>query len=128
MILLAKWAILLFGLFIISVGLLMLFNPERARATLKKAGSTNLINYAEISIRMIPAVALVVYAEYSNFPRAFALIGWFMLGTSLVLFFVPRKVHHGFAVGAAEVLQPVLVRWLAPLAFFFGGVVWWAVW
>jgi hypothetical protein len=95
---------------------------------LKKAGSTNLINYAEISIRMIPAFALVVYAEYSNFPRVFTVVGWFMLATSLVLFFVPRKVHHDFAVGAAEVLQPTLVWWLAPLAFFFGGVVFWAVW
>jgi hypothetical protein len=128
MVLLAKWTILLFGLFIISVGFLMLFKPEKARATLRKAGSTNLINYAEISLRMIPAAALVLYAEGSRFPEVFSVVGWFMLATSVVLLFVPRKVHHGFAVGAAEVLRPVLVRCLAPMAFIFGGLVWWAVW
>ncbi|WP_020570734.1 hypothetical protein [Neolewinella persica] len=128
MVLLAKWIILLFGAFILSVGFLMLFNPARARATLRKAGSTNLINYAEISLRMVPAAALVLYAEGSRFPEVFSVVGWFMLATSVVLFFVPRRVHHGFAVGAAEVLQPTFVRWLAPLAFLFGGVIWWAVW
>ena len=43
--------------------MLMLFKPKRARATLRKAGSTNFINYAEITIRMIPATALIIYAD-----------------------------------------------------------------
>lgn len=128
MVMVAKWIILLFGLFIIGVGLLMLFAPERARGTLRKAGSTNLINYTEISLRMIPAAALVIYAGSSRFPEVFTVFGGFMLATSAVLFLVPRKVHHNFSLAAAEVLRPVLVRCLAPVAFFFGGVIFWAVW
>ena len=46
----AKLIVLLFGVFIILVGLLMLFNPKKARQILRKAGSTPLINYTEITI------------------------------------------------------------------------------
>lgn len=76
MITLAKWTVILFAVFIIAVGLLMLFAPEKARATLRKAGSTNFINYAEITIRMIPAIGIIVYADYSKYPDVFNLFGW----------------------------------------------------
>jgi uncharacterized membrane protein YfcA len=123
MIILAKWVIILFGVFIISVGLLMLFAPEKARATLMKAGSTNFINYAEITIRMIPALAMIVYADFSKYPQAFKLFGWFMLGTSIILYFVPRKVHHGFSLRAAEILKPHYVRWISPFSLLLGSVI-----
>ncbi len=69
----AKWVIILFGIYIILIGFLMLVKPKMARAILRKAGSTNLINYAEITIRLIPAVALIFYSDYSKFPEAFAI-------------------------------------------------------
>jgi len=46
----AKWTIILFGLFFICVGFLMLIRPDKAREIVRKAGSTNFINYAEITI------------------------------------------------------------------------------
>lgn len=123
MIIVAKWVIILFGVFIISVGLLMLFAPEKARATLMKAGSTNFINYAEITIRMIPALAMIIYADFSKYPQAFKLFGWFMLGTSIILYFVPRKVHHGFSLRAAEILKPQYVRWISPFSLLLGSAI-----
>jgi uncharacterized membrane protein YfcA len=120
MIMLAKWVVILFGAFIIYIGLLMFFAPEKARATLMKAGSTNFINYAEITIRMIPALAMILYADFSKYPDVFKLFGWFMLGTSLILYFVPRKLHHGFSLRAAEILKPHYVRWLSPFSLLFG--------
>ncbi len=98
----------------------MLFNPQKARATLRKAGSTNFINYAEITIRMIPAAALVLAADISKYPDAFKLIGWFMLGTSFVLYFVPRKMHHQFSLKAADILKPLYFQLIAPLAVAIG--------
>lgn len=123
MITLSKWIVILFGVFIIYVGLLMFFAPEKARAALKKAGSTNFINYAEITIRMIPALAMILYADFSKYPEVFKLFGWFMLGTSIILYFVPRKIHHGFSLRAAEILQPQLVRWLSPFSLLFGSAI-----
>ena len=97
MVTIAKWTVILFGLFIIYVGFLMLFDPEKARGTLRKAGSTNFINYGEITARMIPAIGLILFADYSKYPAAFKVYGWLMLGTSIVLYFVPRKLHYKFS-------------------------------
>lgn len=120
---LAKWAVIIFGIFIIFVGFLMLFAPERARATLRKAGSTNFINYAEITIRLIPAVALILYSDFSKFPLAFTIFGWFMGITSLILYLVPRKTHHAFSMKSADMLKPKYVQLISPFAFLFGGLI-----
>jgi uncharacterized membrane protein YfcA len=118
----AKCTIILFGIFFISVGFLMLLAPEKARNTLRKAGSTNFINYAEITIRMIPATGLILYADLSKFPESFKIFGWFMLATSLVLYFVPRQWHHTYSLQCAEVLKPLYVRLISPFAFLFGAL------
>ena len=98
----------------------MLVNPVKARDILKKAGSTNFINYAEITIRMMPAAAMVVYAEYSRFPEVLKIVGWFMLVTSLILYFVPRRFHHNYALKSAEILNNNFIRFLSPISVIFG--------
>lgn len=124
----AKWIIILFGIFLILVGFMMLFKPNTALDTLKKAGSTPFINYAEITIRMIPAAAMVIYSEYSLFPQFLNLLGWFMLGTSFILYFVPIKLHHNFALKSAENLNPLIVRFISLPSFLFGGFMFCTVW
>ena len=123
MLTLAKWTVIFFGLFINFVGFIMLLYPNKARGTLRKAGSTNFINYTEITLRMVPAIGMIIYSDFSKFPEVFKLYGWFMLGTSLVLYFVPRKLHHHFALRSAEILKPLYIRLLAPLAFLIGSAV-----
>lgn len=123
MIALAKWIVILFGIFIIATGILMLFNPVKARETLRKAGSTNFINYSEITIRIIPAIGLILYSDDSKYPDAFNIFGWFMLATSLILYFVPRKLHHQYSLKSAEILKPLYFRLLSPFAFIFGSAI-----
>ncbi len=123
MILTAQLTVILFGVFIISIGILMLFNPEKALATLRKAGSTNFINYAEITFRLIPAIALVIYAPYSRYPEILKLFGLFMIATSIVLYFVPRKYHHAYSMKWAGILKQMNVRFIAPIAFIFGAAI-----
>ncbi|MDP3469850.1 MAG: hypothetical protein Q8S11_16025 [Daejeonella sp.] len=116
----ARWTTILFGLFFISAGLLMLFKPQKARVILRKAGSTNFINYAEITIRLIPAIGLILSAEYSKFPDIFKIAGWFMLCTSLVLYFVPRHLHHNFSLKAADILKPLYFQLISPISLLIG--------
>lgn len=119
----AKWTIVAFGIFFIGVGLMMLFSPQIARAILRKAGSTNFINYSEITIRMIPAAALILSADISKYPEVFKIVGWFMLCTSLVLYFVPRQIHHRFSLKAANILKPVYFQLISPFAFGIGAAI-----
>ncbi len=69
---------------------------------------------------MIPAIALIIYADFSKFPLAFKMFGWMMFITSLVLYLVPRKIHQGFSLKAAEILKPLYFQMISPFAFFFG--------
>jgi uncharacterized membrane protein YfcA len=116
----AKWITILFGSFIILVAFFMLFKPKKVRATLRKAGSTNFINYAEITVRIIPATAMIFYADFSKFPLAFKAFGLFMLITSFVLYFVPRKTHHSFSMKSADILKPIYFQLISPFALLFG--------
>lgn len=119
----AKYTIILFGLFFIFIGFLMFFNPKKARSILRKAGSTNLINYGEITIRMIPATALIIYANLSKFPEVFKIFGWFMLITSLVLYVVPKHHHHKFSNKAADVLKPLYFQFISPFSIIIGAII-----
>jgi len=119
----AKYVIFLFGLFIIGVGFLMMIKPNKAREILKKAASTNLIHFTELTVRMIPAAAIVIYADVSKYPLFFKLFGWFMIGTSLVLYFVPREYHHKYALCCAKLLKPLYIRLLSPFSFILGGII-----
>ena len=119
----AKWIVIFFGVFIIFIGFVMLINPTKARNALRKAGSTNFINYAEITLRLIPAVALILCSELSKFPIAFQIFGWIMLTTSLILYVVPRKLHHKFSMKSADILKPLYFQLISPFAFIFGGLI-----
>ena len=81
-----------------------------------------MINYTEISLRMIPAAALVLVADLSKFPIFFSVLGWFMLATSLVLYVVPRSMHHHYSLRSAEILTPFYLRLISPLSMLFGGL------
>lgn len=120
----AKYIVILFGIFLIGIGFLMLLKPSKARKILRQAGSTNLINYSEITIRMIPAAGLILYSEFSKFPEIFKYFGWFMMVTSVVLFFVPRRLHHRYALMCADILTPKLIKFVSPFSILFGtGVI-----
>ncbi|NER11687.1 hypothetical protein SAMN06265375_10566 [Muriicola jejuensis] len=116
-----------FGLFLIAVGFVMLLFPRVAWNILKKAGSTPLINYGELTLRMIPAAGLILYAGESRFPMVFEWLGWFMIGSSLVLMLLPRRWHHAYALRCAALLPPPVIRLISPFSFAFGGFILYAV-
>jgi hypothetical protein len=101
----------------------MLFAPKKARAILRKAGSNNFINYAEITLRLIPAIAMILYADFSKLPLAFKIFGGIMVLTSLILYLIPRKTHHSFSMKSADLLKPIYFQLIAPFAMLFGGLI-----
>ena len=116
----AKWTTIIFGLFFILAGVIMLLNPKKAREILRKAGGTNFINYAEITLRIIPASALILAADISKYPEIFKIFGWFMLCTSFLLYFIPRRLHHKFSNKAADILKPIYFQLISVFAWIIG--------
>ncbi|WP_165930041.1 hypothetical protein [Flavobacterium caseinilyticum] len=127
MTIIAKWIIILFGIFFSSVGFMMLLAPKKATQILRKAGSTNFINYAEITIRMIPATALILNSDFSKFPDYFKIFGWFMLITSVVLYFIPRQIHHNYSLKCADVIKPLYFQIISPFAILIGMLILYSV-
>lgn len=119
----AKWIVILFGLFIIIAGFIMLFKPNKARFLLREFASTNFINYTEITIRLFVGIAFILYSDLAKSPEIFRIFGWFMLITALILYFVPRKLHHNFSTKSADIIKPYYFRLIAPFAFVFGGLI-----
>lgn len=120
---LAKWIVILFGLFIIASGFLMLLKPKKAQELLRKFAGTNFINYTEITIRLIVGIALILYSDFCKSPEIFKILGWFMLITALILYCVPRKLHHKFAMRSADIIKPFHFRIISPFAFLFGSLI-----
>ena len=119
----AKWILFLFGIYIILAGFIMLLKPVKAREILRKAGSTNFINYAEISVRMLVSAAFIGYSEHAKYPDIFHLAGWFMLITSFILYLIPRKMHHSFSLKSAEILKPVYFQIISLFVFAIGLII-----
>lgn len=116
----AKGIVILFAIVFLLAGGIMFIRPLLFRSWIAKAGSTPLINYGEITIRLIPAIAMVYVAPETKLPLFFQLFGWIMIVTSLVLYVTPRKSHHQLSLGFAEKLKPVYLQCIAPLAFLIG--------
>lgn len=123
MLIIAKWIVIVFGIFLIVSGFLMLLYPKKAINILRKAGSTNLINYTEITIRMIPALALILYADISHYPIILKSLGWFMLATSVVLYVIPRESHHRYSLKWADRIKPFYFQLISPFALCFGAFI-----
>lgn len=123
----AKYTIVAFGLFFIAAGCLMLVKPVKARALVQKAGSTAFINYAELLLRMIPAAALIIYSKYSLCPGVFTIVGWVMVGTSVILLMVPVSTHHRMSSRFAHFLQPHYFQLISPFSIAAGVAITYAV-
>lgn len=113
---LAKWIVIYFGGFFICAVLIMLINPLKAREILRKVGSKSFINYAEITLRMIPAIALILAVDRSKYPEVFKVFGCFMLCPS----FIPRQIHHNFSTKATDYLKPFYLQLILSFAFVIG--------
>jgi uncharacterized membrane protein YiaA len=120
MIIIANSIIVFFGLFIVFSGLLMFFKPEKVREIIAKAGSTYLINYTELGIRLLIGIAFVYSSLFSIYELQFTIIGYFFITSALLLMLVPIKKHNQFSRKAAEKLKPIYLKICTPFAILFG--------
>ena len=118
---LAHCLVVLSSVWLIGVSLFMMTKPQTALVYLGKMASTNLINYTEITIRIIVGIAFVVFASHSRFPMMLEVFGWILVVTSLVLYFIPRKWHSAYAVFWSKKLTPLMTR-LAGLIGLAAGI------
>lgn len=117
----AVFVSLLAGLWLILVGLFMLFYPARALRALALFGSTPLLHFSELGLRMVAGLALILAGPFSHLPEFLVLAGWFIALSSVVLMLLPRTWHAAYAIWWSARLSVTAVRWLAPVACLAGA-------
>lgn len=116
----AQYLIVISGLWLIVAGIIMFAKPITAKNIIAKAGSTIFINYAELGLRGLWAMAIILYAPLSKFQSFFELFG-IMLGiTTFILLLIPRNWHARFAVWSSSKLTIPLLKICAPCSICFG--------
>lgn len=115
-----KYIVVFFGVFLLFSSFIFFFYPYKAKEIIGKAGSTYLINYAELGIRLLIGVAFVISSEIALYELSFQIIGYFLVISALFLMCIPIKTHNAFARKAAQTLKPIYLKLSAPFSFFAG--------
>lgn len=113
--------ILLFGVFLIFCGFIMFFYPENAKRLISKAGSTFMINYAELGTRLFVGLAFVLVE--TKFETVYDYFGYFLIISALLLMILPIKKHNQFSKKASDYLKPIYLKLLAPISIVFGMLI-----
>jgi len=117
-----------FALWLISIGIWSLIYPHAALKALSKMGSTNLINYTELGLRLIVGLAFLGGASIFQYPQISRIIGWFLVATSIILMIIPRGWHHAYAVYWSKQLPLWSLRLFMPIGISFGLILLIIVW
>jgi uncharacterized membrane protein YfcA len=122
MFIISHFIVVLFGVFLIFAGFLMIFKPEKTKEIISKAGSTYLINYTELGIRLFIGIAFVISSKIANYEFQFKIAGYFLIVSALILMCLPIKLHNKFSRKAAEQLKPIHLKIFGPISILFGFI------
>jgi len=115
-----QFLIILSAFWLIVVGVFMLVHPHAVLRYIGKFASTNLIHYLELVLRLILGVSLIFFADLSKSPMTLNFFGVILIGTTTILFLVPRKLHAKLANFFSHKLTVLHMRLSAPFAIGLG--------
>lgn len=84
------------SVFLMGLGFLIFTHPSRAELFLSMFASSAKAHYTEQLFRFVAGIGFVLYAPDSAWPVAFALLGWALVLSALVLMLLPWRFHHRF--------------------------------
>ncbi len=108
------------GLWLVGVAFLMAVHPLYCLHLLEKM-TINLersnwrLQFTEQGLRVLAGAALIVRAPASRLPLAFAIAGWILVGTSLLIMAAPIRWHGAYGALLMKRLTPLMLRILSPI-------------
>lgn len=110
------------AIFLIALALSAFFTPALAKRFLTGFARSATVHVSEMMIRLLVGWSFVFYSPHMRYEDKFALFGWVLVVTSIVLLCVPWRWHYRFAEVATK---PLIERvWLfGLLALPLGGVI-----
>ncbi len=110
--LLSGAGVLGFAGFLLLQGVMALVRPARVRAFLGHFAGSARAHFTEMFLRVVVGLAFLCFAPFSARPMLFEAFGMVLLVTTVLLLFVPWRVHRRFASWAV----PLATRHMAPYA------------
>ena len=95
------------GLYLLGLGLLILFARDHAHRFLAAFAQTTRANWTESVLRMLVGVAFVIVAPALDHPQVARTFGLFLAATAL-LFVLAPQLHRRFAAPAVASVAPFL--------------------
>lgn len=121
-----SYAILLFGVFILLAGAVILVKPslifDLFHSNLESFG----LHALAVVVRLILGIALVTYAAESKYPVALQMLGWISITAAMIFLVIGRSRFKDLLTWALSVTEPV-VRIAGIFAILFGGFLIYAV-
>lgn len=96
--------VLLAGLYLVGLAAVAFISPRKAKLFLSSFASSPFAHFAELFIRLLVGMSLVLHAPQMKYPAVFTVFGWTIVVTTIGLFAAPLRWHRRFA------------RWSVPLA------------
>lgn len=100
---LAFTALLLAAAYLLVLGVAAITQPDRARRFLGSFASSARIHFVELTLRFVCGVALLITAPSVRAGQAFRIVGWILIGSTVVLAVVPWRFHQRFASSAVPI-------------------------
>ena len=94
---LAAVIVVLAGIWLIGLAAVAVARPELVKQFFGTFASSAFAHFLEMFMRITVGVAFVIYSPQMKFSAIFAGFGWLLILTTVVLLFVPWKIHRRFA-------------------------------
>lgn len=91
------------GIYLVGLGVAALFRPGRAKSFLAGFASSARTHYAELVVRLIVGVALVVSAPRMRVSALVLIFGYVLVATTVGMFAVPWRLHNRFAAWSVPI-------------------------
>lgn len=108
------------GVWLIGVAFLMAFRPlyclrlvETMTVSLER--SSWRLQFTEQGLRVLAGIALIVRGPAAKTPLLFAIAGWILVATSLLIMVAPIGWHAAYGRQLLRRLTPVRLRLLSPV-------------
>src|SRR4030042_4462806 len=85
------YIIILFGIFIIFAGTILIVRPDYIMNHFTKYGDSFSLHFFAVLVRVILGVAFVIGAPGSKYPLILQIFGWFSISAALVLSVIGRE-------------------------------------
>ena len=93
------------GLWLLGLAAGSAFAPAATARFLSGFASSARAHVLEQALRIVAGAGFIIYAQQMAFTMAFRVLGWVLVGTSVVLLLLPWRWHQRFASRVVPLAQ-----------------------